>query len=243
MRDLFKESGPEYSFYVARIVQLHLSDLVDGNYLKPVMWAEDDPIKHFAVSVGMYYYLRPLYLYTKLCNLRNCNDDVALENVKAFQSMDRNSKQYDALGQSKYKKSEDETELEGEVKPSCTSCTIFFEDGESRKQTEVPETNFNYFGNCAEFDIVQTAHLKQKLRDIRGEKPWEHFKSGCEKHIRAFKKLKMEVLKKVTKSKRLQRLKRKHMLYYYNQTHNTNRKALKYKWSDRVAAYGLVTKD
>ena len=230
MRDLFKESGPEYSFYVARIVQLHLSDLVDGNYLKPVMWAEDDPIKYFAVSVGMYYYLRPLYLYTKLCNLRNCNDDVALENVKAFQSMDRNSPQYNPLEKSEYKASQ----------PPCASCTIFFENRESIKREE---TNFNYFGNCAEFDIVQTAHLKQKLCNIRGERPWGDLKSSCEKHVRAFKKLKMEVLKKVTKSKRLQRLKREHMLYYYNQTHNTNRKALKYKWTDREAAYALVTKD
>lgn len=216
-----------------------MSKLSDGNYLKPVVWAEAayDSKKYFAVSVGMRPYLRPLYIFTKLRSLSYTdNNFVALERVNAFQSiMDRKEKNgYNPSKKSGYKanKSKDEgKKIEKETKNPCTSCEIFFQNV-TPQYTE--DTKFTYFGNCAEYDIVQGENSEQKLTEIKSSDHWEKFKLGCQGHFEAFTALREKV-------ERSQQLKLKDMRDYYNDTHNINQKALKYRWSNSREAYELVT--
>lgn len=197
--------------------------LVDKNFLKPVTWAEDKngTKKNFAASLGISGYLRPLYLYTKLYNLKNVNA-VALKDVQALKSMDKSTAQ----------KTPDETQTEYKnEKNACDSCKILFENKESIK---LEKSHITYFGNCAEFDIVRTENSEQKLHNIKAtEVPWGNFKTECEEHIKAFKEFKNKVPE----------LQKEDMRAYYEKTKNTNLKALKYKWSDCEKIYELVTCD
>jgi hypothetical protein len=203
--------------------RVYLRDyLSDRNPLKPTVWAKDKyhPLKHFAVSLGIYYHLRPLYLYIKLCNLRHPNDNIALGDVhaQAFDEM---------------KKGTNEEESRG--KEACASCKIFFENKESE---QLEETNFHFLGNCAEYDIVEGEKTKNKLCEIKLPGPtsnWKILEEECERHIKAFNKLKNKVKKSEVG------INMKDMREYYNKIRNANQKALKYKWIER--AYKLVPKN
>ena len=225
MRELFKPCDQDPS----GIALQHLEHLCDVNYLKPVVWAEveHNKKKHFSVSLGVRDYLRSLFLYAKLCDLRNSSEVIALQDVQAFQSVDRHSEEYrnaDNDSASKYETPKD----------PCTSCKIFFNkfetQGETQPQRETQgETRFNYFGNCAEYDLVQR---ENSLSEIKTECHWEQFQSACRKHIRAFTTLKRKVSNRQLRSV---------MHKYFNSTRNTNLKALKYK---RIGSgYELVTRD
>ena len=143
----------------------HLECLPDRNYLKPMIWAEHkNKPECFGVSLGVRSFVRPLYLGIKLSQLRNDENVVKLEDVNAFQSMDRNMS-------SKYKKNN--------IKPPCHSCQIFFEK----------ERNFSLFGNCAEYDAIGTASSNGKLREIKKRQDWVEFELACKKHLTEFSKL------------------------------------------------------
>ena len=170
-----------------------LETLPDGNLLKPTVWAEVKEHKNkpecFGVSLAVRSFVRPLYLGIKLKqlgNVENGNNDVKLEDVNAFQSMNRNDKEhYHPKATSKYKKSKDETKLKDEIKPPCNSCKIFFGDG-----IEGNEKNFNYFGNCAEFDVIRTANSDGKLGEIKEKDPnWKEFEIARNNHLTAFNDL------------------------------------------------------
>jgi hypothetical protein len=163
-----------------------LETLPDGNHLKPVIWAEVAEQKNkpecFGVSLAVRSFVRPLYLgikLTQLGNVENGNNDVKLEDVNAFQM-----KRYRPETTSKYKKSEDETKLKVEIKPPCNSCKIFFGD-----EIEGNEKNFNYFGNCAEYDAIRTANSDGKLGEIKEGYHWEKFETACNNHLTAFNDL------------------------------------------------------
>ena len=198
------------------------------------MWAENEqnPKKHFAVSVGVRDYIRPVFLYAKLCDLENSRDatGIALQDVKAFQCVDRHSKEYKSNKklESKYKHCEKDTN-----KNPCTSCEIFFNTFKKKE-----ETQFNYFGNCAEYDLVQTKDARKKLGEIKDKDHWKSFESQCESHISASN----DMLKFKRRTRRRQ-LNKKQMEEYFNKTRNTNLKALKYKWINSKSEYKLVTRD
>jgi hypothetical protein len=169
-----------------------LETLPDGNLLKPVIWAEVTEHKNkpecFGVSLAVRSFVRPLYLGIKLSQLRNVengNNDVKLEDVNAFQSMDRNDKEhYHPKAKSKYKKSEDETRLKDEIKPACNSCQIFFGDGIENQN----ETKFNFLGNCAEYDVI--VNSDGKLGEIKEKDPnWKEFEIARNNHLTAFNDL------------------------------------------------------
>ena len=219
VRDLFKECERNDPSKLAR---MHLSILSDGNFLKPTVWAEDanNPKENFGTSLGVRPYLKPLYLYIKLCDLRK-GSNVALRDLKTFRCVDRYCRQYNA---------QHRTGFEAEITP-CASCQIFFSNFEGEKAI-----NFNNFGNCAEFDIIGTQDSREKLRDIKEKDLWSNFKSACEKHYDAFNKLRERM--------RFQRLKTEDiMLEYYEKTQNTNLKNLGYKWIPSTHDYELVTRD
>ena len=223
----------------SKVARMQLSKLHDGNYLKPVVWAEstNNGKKYFAVSVGMRPYLRPLYLFTKLRSLGYINNNtVALERVEAFQTiMHRKTREgYNPSKKSGYKANNSKDEgkrVEKETKLPCASCEIFFQG------TRLPydrNTKFPYFGNCAEFDIVKEENSEAKLNEIKSNDPWRNFENGCQEHFEAF-----TILKEKMPEQREGQLERNDVLDYYNNTHNINRKALKYKWFD--SAYELAT--
>ena len=185
------------------------------------MWAQNvrNPKKHFAVSVGVRNYIRPLFLYAKLYDLENSRDatGIALEDVEAFQSVDRHSEEYknaDIDSASDYNTPKD----------PCTSCKIFFGTFETQG-----ETQYHYLGNCAEYDLVRR---ENSLSEIKAEDHWKEFRSACEKHISAFKTHQRKVSNGQLRSD---------MHKYFNSTRNTNLKALEYKWID--SGYKLVTRD
>ena len=227
MQHLFDKENDRDASTIAR---LQLECLRDGNYLKPCVWAENvqNPMKHFAVSVGVRDYIRPLFLYAKLCGLRNRSYAISLHDVEAFQCVNRHSDEYRNNENSKdlesqYKCSENET------KDPCASCKIFFNTFEKQEKTQ-----FNYFGNCAEFDLLQTRDSDERLRQIKMTRHWNNFKIECQNHISVFNTLKERV-------RSHQRIPRNHMEKYYNDTRDANLKALKYKWFP--AGYELVTKN
>lgn len=192
--------------------------LPNSNYLKPTVWAEDayNPKKSFATSLCVRSYLRPLYLFSKLHCLCESNNTVPLGSLKIFKTMmDRH-------------RPHPETKV---LKP-CASCQVFFGTGHSEKEEE---RHFSFFGNCAEFDIIQTEDSHQKLRAIRATDHWKTFKSACKKHLDAFKKLRKTVRIKS------QRLKWEDLVEYFEETRDTKQKALRYKWIPSRDDYGLVS--
>ena len=218
---------------VSNTARTYLEKLIDGNYLKPAVWAGS--LQHnFAVSVGVRKYLRPLYLYKKLCDLPNMSNVIptTLDNVNALECVNRNSKEFKAnhnechLYQSTYNKHKD----------PCTSCNLFFKN----QVPHVPDPNkppaFNYLANCAEPDLVQEADTAKKLSKIKGTEHWTTFKEGCEGHIRAFNQLNEDI------AKRSNRLQRKFLRDYYNKTRETKLKTLKYRWNPSTSGYEIVTK-
>jgi hypothetical protein len=131
------------------------------------------------------------------------------------------------------KKGTNEEESRG--KEACASCKIFFENKESE---QLEETNFHFLGNCAEYDIVEGEMTKNKLCEIKlpgSTSNWKIFEEECEKHIKAFNKLKSKVKKSEVG------IDMKDMREYYNKIQNVKQKALKYKWIER--AYKLVLKN
>lgn len=200
-------------------------------------WAEGK--RRFAVSLGMRPYLRHCYLYAKLRSLTyNNNDAVTLKEVKAFRCTSRrkSNKKYNPEKKSYYKfeKGEDGKEVEKQPIPECSSCQIFFQSKIIRYQNS---TSMNYFGNCAEFDIVQESNTEAKLNEIRRNAPWGKFQSGCEAHFTAF-----NIFNEKIRQRPNGQIEKTVMEDYYNDTNDLNqKKALKYKSSDGNAPYELVT--
>jgi hypothetical protein len=139
---------------------------------------------------------------------------VKLQHVRAFESVDR--KKLKVSRKSKYKKSEDESKLR--VKPPCFSCKIFFK----RVSIEKKNAIFPPFGNCAEYDVIQTPGLDLLLHQERND--WRNFKSACDEHFKAFN----ELTKKLENS---QNLSTEEILEEYY-TNTCNGKVLKYQWDD-----------
>jgi hypothetical protein len=150
------------------------------------MWAEHKSRPEcFGVSLGVRSFVRPLYLYIKLSQLRkkNGNNNVKPEDVNAFRSIigNRESSENKIFHKSKYKKSEDGLMLKSEVTEPCLSCQIVFGGFKG----------FNYLGNCAEYDVIRTDELDALLN--REQQHWNDFKDACQKHFEAFKKLARKV--------------------------------------------------
>ena len=144
-----------------------LESLPNGNSLKPAMWAEQkEKPERFGVSVAVSSFVRSFFLYIKLRQLRrtNNNEAVKLEDVNAYQRMNNNPRD-----KSKY----------NEVTKPCVSCQIVFDGFKS----------FNYLGNCAEYDVIQTKELDALLI----KEPWNVLERYCQKQFDAFKKLSEKV--------------------------------------------------
>ena len=185
--------------------------LPDGNFLKPVVWAEHKSCKeYFGVSLGVRAFVRSLYLYIKLSQLtkiKNGRADVKLQDVEAFRCVNR-KKDYDESVKSEYK----------EPIRACKSCQIFF-NPEAKPTAE----NINDFGNCAEFDVIQpAAKLNSYLNSPKVAGHWENVKEACEEQFRAFTVLSGGLEKPEDRNEMLQTYhtdtQRKVLMYVKNKT-------------------------
>jgi hypothetical protein len=193
-----------------------LECLYDTNYLKPKTWAEvvEDKKRQecFGVSVGVRTFVRPLFLYIKLSQLRkNGNNHVKLEDVNAFQS--RNGKKNHDSKSEYMKKSK-----------KCGSCEIFFAGRKDKNKK-----NINMFGNCAEYDVIQTENLDRVLRRIETTDHWKDFKSACEEHFKEFNKLRRD------------NPSQDELESYYAKIREAKPKMLQYQWKSE--SYELVAVD
>ena len=160
-----------------------LEGLPNGNYLKPAVWAEHESrTEYFGVSLGVRSFVRPLYLYIKLSQLRKINSGhtrLKLEEVDAFQSMDRRimieERAYHE--KSKYNKAID----------PCKSCETFF--GPTKNWPRASSINLPPFGNCAEYDIIRTENLDYYLASSCVIRLWSDVEVACKEQFRAFKEL------------------------------------------------------
>ena len=166
----------EFSAIIAKSI---LEDLPDKNKLKPKMWAQHKERKEcFGVSLGVRSYVRSLFLYTKLSQLREIGDEytgVRLQDVDAIRHMD-------------IMIPDEKSKYAIPAKP-CLSCKIFFDpDGKI-----IPEhkrfQDYAPFGNCAEYDVIRTENLDYFLASPDVKILWDDVKSACIKQFKAFKEL------------------------------------------------------
>ena len=233
VRDLFRIHKIKNHKNAAEIGRIVLEGLPDGNHLKPVVWAEHKERQDcYGVSLGVRPFLRPLYLYIKMNQLRNvencCYDSVKPEDVNAFQSVKRRRiRCVPSADKSPYK----ENENKPKVKPPCVSCKIFFKGLKERKKNSLPP-----FANCAEYDVIRTPKLDDVLSSIEGTKSehWIHFKSACKEHFKAFNELTQKLDEPGNSSQN------ELLETYYKNTRNA--KILKYQWVNypKHGSYELV---
>ncbi|CAB4033334.1 Hypothetical predicted protein, partial [Paramuricea clavata] len=230
VRDLFRIHKIKNHKNAAEIGRTVLEGLPDGNRLKPVVWAEHKERQDcYGVSLGVRPFLRPLYLYIKMNQLRNVensDDGVKLKHVNAFQSVKRRRIRFVPSDKSPYKGNENKPK----VKPPCVSCKIFFKGFKKKKSNSLPP-----FANCAEYDVIRTPNLDYVLRYNEGTKHWINFKSACEKHFKAFNELTQKLDEPGNSSQN------EILETYYKNT--LNAKILKYQWVNFYGRYKLVVKD
>ena len=186
VQDLFGEIDKTRA---AELGKRYLEELPDINFLKPVVWAQHkDMPEFFGVSLGVRKFVRPLFLYYKLQNLRNVpndSNDVELKDVEAFET---------AVNRELLLKTESPARNENNEynnpKSPCQSCLVFFCCRKlTPKELQRPPT-FPPFGNCAEYDVIRTSKLNSVLRDLQyNTEHWALFESACEAHVEEFKKL------------------------------------------------------
>ena len=139
-----------------------------------------------------------------------------LEDVNAFRR--RNGKKnHDS--KSEYKKSK------GKTKMPCGGCEIFFAGLKDKS-----ENNINMFGNCAEYDVIQTENLDVELKSIEMTDHWKDFKSAFEKHFKEFN----VKLKRNNPSEN-------ELKSNYEEIRKAKPKMLQYKWNSK--SYELVAVD
>ena len=192
-----------------------LEALPDLNKLKPAVWAEHKKKKEcFGVSLGVRSYVRSLYLYRKLSQLRKMKDqDIALQNVHAH----RHKKKGKGKA-TKYKK----------PKPPCPSCKIVFDPSTfNSKDAEKPPEKVPFFGNCAEYDVIRTGKLDSCLVSIANSL-WNDVELACIKQFSAFTELtrKLDEPNNTSRNDILQT--------YHTKTHEAKTKVLRYEWDRNV---------
>ena len=136
-----------------------LRQLESKNGLKPEVWAQHRSKKEssgYGVSLGVRSFVRPLYLYTKLCQLRNSENSplVSLKDVIAFTIEDDN------------------------VKQPCITCQCTF--GFTRFPIIGNCAEYDVIGTVHPH-LLQTEHWKEQWKE-----KWKVFESACQQHLAAF---------------------------------------------------------
>ena len=194
----------------------HLESLPDVNFLKPVVWAEHNKMPNCCgVSVGVRTFVRPLFLYLKIMQLRKLecgHHSINLKDVVAFQSALKKEYLLNPADPPQNKRSEYSKEKE-----PCQSCQVFFGHCKflSRKKPSFPP-----FGNCAEYDVIRTNNLESLLLYLaHNTEEWALFETACQHHFKAFKEFAASLQENKDQSERIKA--------YYKET--SDAKILKYQ--------------
>ena len=194
----------------------HLESLPDVNFLKPVVWAEHNKMPNCCgVSVGVRTFVRPLFLYLKIMQLRKLecgHHSINLKDVVAFQSALKKEYLLNPADPPQNKRSEYSQEKE-----PCQSCQVFFGHCKflSRKKPSFPP-----FGNCAEYDVIRTNNLESLLLYLaHNTEEWALFETACQHHFKAFKEFAASLQENKDQSERIKA--------YYKET--SDAKILKYQ--------------
>ena len=147
------------------IVRNYLKELESSNLLKPAVWAENKKKSSYGVSVGVGAFVRPLYLYKKLCTLKDGENGerITWKDVNAFKILH----------------TENENEKHTKISP-CLTC-----------QCRFGFTSPPIIGNCAEYDVFGNVG-PDSLETEDGE--WNKFKLACEGHFNAFNRMNREIM-------------------------------------------------
>lgn len=209
----------------AKIGKDILESLPDKNKLKPTTWAQHKERKEcFGVSLGVRPYVRSLFLYIKLSQLRRIEDNYTggrLQDVNAFKHLMRMETDED----SNYEEPAD----------ACPSCKIFFDKDSSypqytRSQDGPP------FGNCAEYDVIRTENLDYCLASPDVKILWDDVKSACIKQFKAFK----ELARKLDGPRRPWPPRNTMLQTYHTTTRAAKTKVLRYEWNLLQRDYRLI---
>lgn len=216
MQDLYPGST-----HVPDMSRLILEKLPNKNKFKPTVWAQrKKDHKYYGVSLGVRSFVRPLYLFSKLRNLLSDNfeNNVELDDVQALTHKIKKG------GDGKH---DDEKSQYSEPIYPCISCQIFFND----------RNHLQYFGNCAEYDVIRNRRINSKLYDLLKhtyEREWLEVKSSCEKQLEAFR----DFTQRKNETARSQNNVKEILKTYYKNAYGT--KSLRYKWS--MNGYTLIAK-
>ena len=221
-----------------------LEDLTDGNYLKPEMWVEHKkcPENHCGFSLGVRSFVRPLYVHSRLREIRKHGDNgVKLGDLNVYHCVDRKSfKRNPTLAKTKSKyKRRGNGRPRRKTKP-CKSCEIFFDypstlSSRPFDRVEENQRRLGVFGNCAEYDVIKTRKLNYLLRSI-GDTSWRDFESACEKHLKAFNDLTTKTSEKHDPYVVLKE-------YFERVREPKIAKVLKYEWNSQSNSYRLQAMD
>ena len=135
-------------------------------------------------------FVRPLFLYIKLTQLRNFkngHNGVDLKDVKAYESALKRKYLLKQEAAEPEAPSNKKSEYNNEKTP-CQSCQVFFDRYKLTLNKQKP--SFPPFGNCAEYDVIRTNNLDSVLRDLKqNTEHWALFESACERHFQEFNQL------------------------------------------------------
>ncbi len=197
------------------------------------MWAEHkDRPSCCGVSLGVRKFVRPLFLYIKLAQLRNVecgHNGVDLKDVKAYETSLRRKFLINQNPPSNKKSEYDST------KAPCQSCLVFFGHYELSLDKQKRQS-FPPFGNCAEYDVIRTNNLDSVLLALaHNTEHWALFESACQHHFKAFNELTASLEKAGDPSECIK-------VYYRN---TANAKVLKYQMSGPIfdPQFTLVAKN
>ena len=225
----------------AKIGKSILEDLPDSNYLKPVMWAEykrekkESTSQHqrkecfaFGVSLGVRSYVRPIFLYIKLSQLRKIEDENTVVTPQDFESFRHGMKRKKMNVKSKY----------SEFKWPCKSCEIFFEEKSFKPKRTRSEESYLPFGNCAEYDVIRTKKLDKRLDSPNVKSKWTHVEKACTNQFLAFKELSRIIGELDGPEKASER---NHALQrYHTKTRTPRMKVLRYESNPSHADHELI---
>ena len=207
-----------------------LGNLTDGNCLKPTCWAEHskDPEKHCGFSLGVRHFVRPLYLYIKLRDLREYGDNgVKLEDVNVYKCIDKaHLERNPSLTEHKSKYKNRKNGTPRSTRGHCKSCEIFF--GGRLHKRKKNKQSLDFFGYCAEYDVIKTNKLDYLLRSIES---WRNFESASRVYLEALNSL----TKKIGESLDRHTL----LMKYFQITLDVNVNVLKYEYSSESYNYEL----
>ena len=205
-----------------KIARDHLAKLDDKNLLKPTVWAEHENTSSYGVSIGVGPYVRPLYLYAKLCTLNVKKDKpICLKNVKAFKIKKESQQQQQQQEQQQHEQ-QNSGSLPCSLKLPCFTCQCYFNGFTHEPPYPI--------GNCAEYDVIGKVDP-----NLLGSPQGKEFESACQQHLAAFNSMNQKISNGTSYgSSQIIKI-------YFGETHGPKKPTvLQYKWNSETKGFKLI---